>query len=262
MARKKKKSEEFDFVVELNDAIALLDSFPALSGVNLRVDEGDILHIKGPNGAGKSTLLNMCAGLQVMHSGSGQVLGNDISKSSKRRNVRRLTGLLGHETSLYDELTVYENIKFWSQANKVDLKIIEPIMERLNLNGRIKDVKVGNLSAGQKRRTSFAIIVCRRPRLWLLDEPYSGLDLEGQDLVDVLVKNAVNFGATVIFTSHDFARAKKLSTRVVELQGGRIRESSQEQKAKLKPVKNTKRPKKRKEKTSKEETSKGKSNVD
>jgi len=212
-----------DLVIELNDAVALLDNFPALSGMGFQLRLGEIVHLKGPNGAGKSTLLSLCAGLLPIHSGSGMVLGNDLTNQTDRRRIRRLTGLLSHESSLYDELSVYANIKFWCSANKVDHEVIDPVMDRLGLSGRLRNLKVSALSSGQRRRTSLAVIVCRRPRIWLLDEPYSGLDDAGQKLVDVLVTNAVSFGATVMFTSHDSKRAQDLATRTVEMQGGRLK---------------------------------------
>jgi len=212
-----------DAIINLQDAIALIDNYPALSGMNFRLEQGETVHIKGPNGAGKTTLLSLMAGLLPLHSGQGQVLDNDLSDLGDRRRIRRLTGLLSHESSLYDELTVFGNLKFWCSANKVEHEIIDPIMDRLGLSGRLRNLKVSSLSAGQRRRTSLAVIVCRRPRLWLLDEPYSGLDEAGQNLVDAFVQTAVTFGASVVFASHDSDRAKKLASRTVEMQGGRLK---------------------------------------
>jgi len=208
-------------VVRMEGAISLIDQFPALAGLDLAVDEGEVVLVRGPNGAGKSTLLRLCAGLAPLNGGTAWVLGHDLSDRDQRRLLRRQTGLLAHETFLYDELTVEENLLFWARANRVDMSTIEPVLDRLALAGRLRGVKVTNLSAGQRRRASLAVMVCRRPKLWLLDEPHGGLDQAGRDFVDDLVGHAVRFGATVMIASHDMERVNRLATRTVTITGGR-----------------------------------------
>ncbi len=208
-------------VVALDGAVTLLGGFPALAGADLRVQPGEIVLLEGPNGAGKSTLLRLCAGLAPLQQGSGRVLDNDLSDRVGRRRVRRAVGLLGHQTSLYDELTVEQNVRFWARANRAVDTDIEPALERLGIGGRLRDVPVSGLSAGQRRRTALAVIVCRRPHLWLLDEPHAGLDRAGRDLVDDLVRQAVAHGATVMLSSHELDRATELATRIVTVAGGR-----------------------------------------
>lgn len=209
-------------VVELHDAISLIDRFPALAGVDLTVGQGEIVLLRGSNGAGKTTLLRLCAGLAPLNGGTGVVLENDLSDRGQRRLLRRQTGLLAHRTSLYDELTVEDNLAFWAKANRIDVESVEPVLDRLGLARRLRKVKVASLSAGQRRRTSLAVLVVRRPRLWLLDEPHAGLDVNGRDFVDELLKHAVAFGATVMFASHDFDRATEIATRMVVVAGGQV----------------------------------------
>lgn len=211
-------------VIELDRAISLIDRFPALAGADLTVDEGEIVLLRGPNGAGKTTLLRLCAGLAPLSDGAGSVLGFDLSDRGQRRELRRQTGLLAHNTFLYDELSVEENLLFWAKANRIDTSSVEPVLDRLALAGRLRSVKVASLSAGQRRRTSLAVLVVRRPRLWLLDEPHAGLDVNGRDFVDGLVKHAVAFGATVMFASHDSDRATDIATRTVIVAGGQIQD--------------------------------------
>lgn len=210
-------------VVHLSQAVALVGRFPALAGVDLTVQPGEIVLVRGPNGAGKSTLLRLCAGLLPLHRGSGQVLGHDLGRRADRRRLRREVGLLAHATFLYDDLTVAENLTFWAGANRAEPEVVEAVMARLGLDGRLRHVRVAGLSAGQRRRTSLAAMVCRRPRLWLLDEPHAGLDNEGRDLVDDLVRDAAAAGATVLVASHELERAAGLATRTVVLAGGASR---------------------------------------
>ena len=85
---------------------------------------------------------------------------------------------------------------------------------------RLADVAVARLSAGQRRRTSIAVLVARRPELWLLDEPHAGLDADGRDVVDGLLGRAVAAGATVVVASHELERADAIGGRVVTIVGG------------------------------------------
>ncbi len=213
-------------IVELSGAISLIGGFPALAGVDLSINDGEIAVLRGPNGAGKSTLLRLCAGLAPLNDGSGTIMGHDLSSRTARRRIRRESGLLAHQTFLYDELTVEENLMFWAEANRADLSTVDPILDRLDLGGRLRTVKISGLSAGQRRRASVAVMVCRRPKLWLLDEPHAGLDQAGRDFIDEIVRHAVRFGATVIIASHDHARVSGLATHTVELVGGTVTKST------------------------------------
>lgn len=205
-------------VVHLRGAVALLGRFPALAGVDLDVDRRRIVLLRGANGAGKTTLLRALAGLVPVASGEAVVLGVDLR--TDRRAVRHRVGLLAHGTGLYDELTVADNVHFWTRAARADLADADAAMSRLGLDGRLRDVAVGRLSTGQRRRTSLACLLARRPELWLLDEPHAGLDKEGRDIVDGLVRDAVAAGATVILSSHELDRSIELADEIVTLGGG------------------------------------------
>ncbi len=204
-------------VVHLRGAVALLGRFPALAGVELDIEARSIAVVRGANGAGKTTLLRTLAGL-VPVSGVANVLGVDLVHH--RRDVRNRVGFLSSQSGLYDDLTVIDNINFWTRAAGADPADAERAMELLELDGRLRDVRVGRLSTGQKRRTSLACVMARRPELWLLDEPHAGLDQDGRDLVDNLVKDAVAAGATVVMSSHELDRSLALATQVITLGGG------------------------------------------
>jgi heme ABC exporter ATP-binding subunit CcmA len=209
--------------VALQGAVVLLDRFPALAGVDLEVAPGEIVLLQGANGAGKTTVLRLCAGLLPLADGHAEVLGHDLA--TDRQALRRRVGLLGHANGLYDELTVTDNVRFWARAAGASEPEIGAAMERLGLSGRLAEVPTGRLSAGQRRRTALAVLVARRPELWLLDEPHAGLDAAGRDLFDGLVRDAVAAGATVLFASHELDRALELAHRVVTVAGGRAVEA-------------------------------------
>ena len=205
-------------VVHLRGAVALLGRFPALAGVDLDVDRRRIVLLRGANGAGKTTLLRALAGLVPVTSGEAVVLGVDLRED--RRAVRHRVGLLAHGTGLYDELTGADNVHFWTRAARADMVDAEAAMAQLGLDGRLRDVAVGRLSTGQRRRTSLACLLARRPELWLLDEPHAGLDKEGRDIVDGLIRDAAAAGATIILSSHELDRSIELADEIVTLGGG------------------------------------------
>jgi heme ABC exporter ATP-binding subunit CcmA len=208
-------------VIHLRSAVCLLGRFPALAGVDLDVEPGEIVLLHGPNGAGKTTLLRACAGLVPVAAGEARVLGHDLRARRGVRAVRRRVGMLGHANHLYDDLTVADNLRFWSRAAGADPADAEAALVALGLAGRLRDVAVARLSAGQRRRAALAVLLARRPELWLLDEPHAGLDRAGRDQLDDLVRAAVGQGATVVLASHEHERAEALADRRVPVAGGR-----------------------------------------
>ncbi len=208
-------------VVDLRGAVALVGRFPALAGADLAVDAGEVVLLQGPNGAGKTTLLRCCAGLVPVVDGRARVLGCDLR--ADRRRVRRRVGLLAHASGLYDALTVEANVAFWGRASGCEPGDVDAALARMGLAGRLRSVDVGRLSAGQRRRTSLAVLLARRPELWLLDEPHAGLDQSGRDLVDRLIADASAAGVTVLLSSHELERAAAVAHRQVEVVGGHVR---------------------------------------
>ncbi len=186
----------------------------------MEVREGEVVHLRGPNGAGKTSLLKVLAGLLPVHSGEATVLGRDLVVD--RRAVRREVGMLGHESFLYEELTVEENLRFAVRAARGSERGIGPALEQFGFGGRLASTTVGRCSAGQQRRAALAVLVARRARLWLLDEPHAGLDQDGRDLFDGLLAGSKLAGRTVIFSSHEHERAESLADRAVHLAGGRV----------------------------------------
>ena len=206
--------------VALHGVVAMLGTFPALSGLDLVCHGGEIVLVRGPNGAGKTTLLKVCAGLLSIQSGTAAVLGLDVR--ADRRKVRRRVGLLGHAGFLYDDLSVEDNVRFAVRAHGGDPADVPTVLARLGLDGRLARLSVASCSAGQRRRTSLALVLARRPRLWLLDEPHANLDRATRDLLDDIVREAAAGGATVLVASHDDDRAGALASRFVTVAGGHL----------------------------------------
>jgi len=211
-----------DVVVDLVDAVAVLGSFPALAGATLIVRRGEIVLLRGPNGAGKTTLLRLCAGLVPLERGQGRILGVDLVHD--RELVRHRVGMIGHNNGLYSDLTVAENVRFWGRTVGASTAEVDAALHRMGLDGRLANLPISRLSAGQKRRAALAGLVARRAELWLLDEPHAGLDAAGRDELDQVLKLAAAAGATVMVASHELERASQLATRQVEVVAGQVRE--------------------------------------
>jgi heme ABC exporter ATP-binding subunit CcmA len=207
-----------DTVIELSGVVAVLGQFPALAGVDLTVQRGEIVLLQGPNGAGKTSLLRVCAGLLPIERGTGHVLGIDLA--TNREAIRSRVGLLGHANGLYLDLTVEQNIQFWASTVGASREEVANAMRTMRVDGRLANVKAGQLSAGQRRRTALASLIVRRAEIWLLDEPHAGLDAAGRDELDALLRNAVAAGATVVLASHESERAAGLATRTLTIDGG------------------------------------------
>lgn len=210
-------------VVDFNDVVIVYDNFPAIAGATFCVDVGEIILLQGPNGAGKTTLLRACAGLLPIARGSANVLGCDLR--SDRSAVRSRVGLLGHANGLFQDLTVLENMLFWSRLVGATRKDIDQAMASMGISGRLGETVVAKLSAGQKRRCALASLIVRRAQLWLLDEPHAGLDAQGRDELDKTLRAARDAGATVIFASHEIERAQKLATRSLLVTTGTVKPS-------------------------------------
>ncbi len=208
----------------MNGVIALLGGFPALSGLDLTVAHGEVVLVAGPNGAGKTTLLNVCGGLVPVARGSAHVLGVDLT--GDRAALRHRVGLLGHRNGLYGDLTVSENLTFWSDLVGATPEETARSVEAAGLAGRLADVKVTALSAGQRRRTALAVLLIRRAELWLLDEPHAGLDPDGQGELDALIRLAATSGVTVMLASHDLDRSRDLADREITVVGGAVVEAA------------------------------------
>ena len=207
-----------DTVIELSGVVAVLGQFPALAGVDLTVQRGEIVLLQGPNGAGKTSLLRVCAGLLPIERGTGHVLGIDLA--TNREAIRSRVGLLGHANGLYLDLTVMQNLQFWASTVAATSSEVSNAMATMRIDGRLAEVKASQLSAGQRRRCALASLIVRRAEIWLLDEPHAGLDAAGRDELDALLRSAVASGATVVLARHERDRALGLATRTVTIDGG------------------------------------------
>lgn len=206
---------------------------PVLRDIDLELPWGEVLSLFGPNGAGKTTLVRLLAGLTRPTGGSIRIAGLDPER--RGIEVRRLLGVVTHQTFLYDELTARENLRFYARmyglGNADDR--IEEVSATLGSSSYL-DARVRTLSNGMQKRVSLARAVLHRPRLLIFDEPEAGLDQEALDLVEALLKAHRAEGGSAVVTTHNVERGLSIADRVIILANGRI--SYDEPSGMLEPV--------------------------
>ena len=194
---------------------------PVLRGIDLTLDAGERVAVLGANGAGKTTLLRILAGLTRPSSGSVTLDGLDLLRQT--REIQRRVGFVAHQPYLYDELTALENLLFFARMYAVE----EPrqralaLLQRVGLDKKARE-RAGSLSRGQAQRLALARALLHSPRLLLLDEPESGLDQQGLELLTELLQEHHAHGGSMLFTTHDLEAALARSERVVMLSSGRL----------------------------------------
>lgn len=189
--------------------------------VDFVLDPGGSVGLFGGNGAGKTTLLRLIATLLRPSAGVGRVLGADISGPDRYR-VRNQIGFIGHVPSLYPELTLRENLDFVSDVIAAPANAVGDMLEVVGLGGAA-DRRAEVCSFGMQRRAEFARELMRLPRLLLLDEPHSALDVSALGIVEHLVQRVCDSGGATVLVSHDRERVAKLTERTVELVEGTLR---------------------------------------
>ncbi|BBF98978.1 MULTISPECIES: ABC transporter ATP-binding protein [Pseudonocardia] len=189
----------------------------ALDDVDLTLEPGSLTGLLGPNGAGKSTLVNLVAGLRRADSGTVRLFGGDPRDAANRVAL----GTTPQQTGLPETLRVGEVVRFVS-GHFPDPVPAGELLERFGLDG-LERRQTGGLSGGQRRRLAVALAFCGRPRLVLLDEPTTGLDVEGRRALWDAVRDFHAGGGTVLLTTHYLDEIENLAERVVVLAGGRIR---------------------------------------
>jgi heme ABC exporter ATP-binding subunit CcmA len=194
---------------------------PILREIDIVLDQGECMALLGANGAGKTTLLRILACLTKPTAGTVRIGGLDIGQEAQQ--VRLLVGFVGHQPNLYDELTVIENLLFFGRmyAVKKARERVAALLQRVGLAQRSSE-RVGTLSRGQLQRLTLARSLLHSPRLLLLDEPDAGLDDEGIELLEELIREHAEQGGTTLFTTHNFERAVTFSDQVCMLREGRV----------------------------------------
>ncbi len=194
---------------------------PILRHVDFSLAQGQRMALLGANGAGKTTLLRILVGLTRPSAGSVSIMGLDSVRDAQQ--VRHLVGFVAHQPYLYEELTALENLLFFARMYAVEHAVerAQALLQCVGMEKRMRE-RVSALSRGQVQRVSWARALLHAPRLLLLDEPETGLDQQGNELVNALLAEHIAHGGSLLFTTHQLERAQSLSDSIVILGRGRV----------------------------------------
>jgi heme exporter protein A len=198
----------------------------ALRGVSLTVHSGETVALVGPNGSGKTTLLRILATLAEPSSGEVQVFG--LSPRAEGPRIRSRLSFLGHSPGLYEDLTALENLRFFSRVYGVNAAegTLRKVLSEFGLESRMDD-PVRGYSRGMKQRLALARSALHEARLYLWDEPLTGLDSGAVDTVIHAMERVRSAGAAVVFSSHILPSPLPRGTRTVSLENGRVTDKPQ-----------------------------------
>ena len=173
----------------------------------------------GPNGAGKTTLLRVLAGLLKPTTGSARL--GDMKIDSSNEDFRRRVGYVGHDSGLYPDLTVGENLDLFGRLYGTRPERTNEVLESIGLDHR-KDARVAELSAGLKRRAAVARALLHEPDLLLLDEPYANLDDEAASMLSDAIMSWRNADRVCVVATHGAKRVKAYADAGIIIQHGRV----------------------------------------
>jgi len=200
--------------IKIKNLTKSYENFLALKGINLEIEEGEIFALLGPNGAGKTTLIRILAEGLKFDSGDIEVLGEKLSKKTAR-----LIGYVPQESISYDLLTVEENLGFYADLYDAPREKVKELIKRFDLPAK---KKAKELSGGFKRRLNLAISLLYEPKILILDEPSTGLDVPSRRQLWDLIKGFKAEGKTILLATHYMEEAEALADRIAIMNEGRV----------------------------------------
>jgi heme exporter protein A len=191
-----------------------------LRGLDLSIGPGEALVVVGPNGAGKTTLLRLLAGLMRPTTGEIRVLGQPLVPGAAQ--TRRAIGLLSHQSLLYDDLTLLENLTFTARLYGLESpqRLAAEALERAGLGDRAAELP-RRLSRGLLQRAAIARALLHDPKVLLLDEPFTGLDANAADRLRADLQIRLQHRLGVVLVTHHLAEAWDMASRIAVLVDGR-----------------------------------------
>ncbi len=191
------------WAVETRDLTRTFGAFTAVDQISLKIRQGGIYGFLGPNGSGKSTTIRMLCGIIEPSAGSGEVMGLDIVSQSEQ--IKAKIGYMSQKFSLYDDLTVRENLEFYAGLYSLPASLknerIAEMIGMAGLTGRENEL-TANLSGGWKQRLALGSSILHRPQILFLDEPTGGVDPESRRMFWGIIYDLAAAGTTVMVTTH------------------------------------------------------------
>ncbi|MBS0450920.1 MAG: glutamine ABC transporter ATP-binding protein GlnQ [Proteobacteria bacterium] len=214
-------------MVEFKGVSKCFGSTTVLDGVDLCVAQGEVVVLIGPSGSGKSTLLRCINALEQIDGGDLHVDGISVrGNASQVREIRREAGMVFQQFNLFPQMTALENVAFGPRQvrgmGRAEARAqAQALLAKVGLAERVNHYP-SELSGGQQQRVAIARALAVRPKLMLFDEPTSALDPELRQEVLRVMQSLAEEGMTMVVVTHEMAFARKVGTRLIFMEGGRI----------------------------------------
>ena len=209
-----------DYIISVRELTKCFGDFTAVNRISFDVQRGEIFGFLGANGAGKTTAMRMLCGLSYPTSGSGTVAGWDVMREGEQ--IKRHIGYMSQKFSLYNDLTVWENIRLFAGIYGLSKAETErraaEALERLNFTSE-RNTLVGSLPLGWKQKLSFAVATIHRPEVVFLDEPTGGVDPITRRQFWEMIYEAADGGTTIFVTTHYMDEAEYCSLVSIMVDG-------------------------------------------
>lgn len=214
--------EQCEHIIEVRDLVKKFGSFTANDRLNFHVEKGEIFGFLGANGAGKTTAIRILCGLSYPTSGYIRVAGHDVYR--EREKIKKKIGYMSQKFSLYEDLTVSENIRLYAGIYRLGKKQIvsreEQLLERLGMTS-IRNRLISQIPLGWKQKLAFSVAIFHQPSVVFLDEPTGGVDPITRRQFWEMIHDATEEGITVFVTTHYMDEAEYCD-RVSIMVEGRI----------------------------------------
>ncbi|MFS0674668.1 ATP-binding cassette domain-containing protein [Ornithinibacillus sp. 179-J 7C1 HS] len=208
-------------IVEVNNLKKRYKKQMVLKGIDIQVEEPQIIALVGPNGSGKTTLLNCMTNLLSFQEGEVKLLGKKQTDASIFRDV----SYLQDNRILYGNLTGYDHLKFICSVQKIDISKIKEVAERVGMEKYLKK-RVRNYSLGMKQHLLLAMVIINEPKLLLMDEPLNGLDPTSAINMRKILLELYEEGTTIIVSSHNLDEIDRLTNTIYFMKDGALLKES------------------------------------
>ncbi|OSZ79633.1 ABC transporter ATP-binding protein [Chitinophagaceae bacterium IBVUCB1] len=196
---------------------------PALDGLSVQVQEGQIMGLLGPNGAGKSTTINILCGLVTPDKGNAKIFGKDCIADTLA--LRQMIGVVPQQIAMFSNLTAWENFRYigklYGLSDKQTKDRTHDLLLRLGLD-KHADKRINRYSGGMKRRANIIASLLHQPSLIILDEPTAGVDVQSRAMILNFLKEYNQQGKTIVYTSHLMEEAELICDEVVIIDEGKF----------------------------------------
>lgn len=210
-------------IVKIKNLIKKFNDIAAVDNISLEIEEGEVYGLLGPNGAGKSTTINMLCGL--IRADAGDIIIMDKSINKNKLFVKSNIGIVPQDIAIYEELTAYDNVKFFAGLygfRGKELKgRVEQALEFVGLLDKSKSYPM-EFSGGMKRRLNIACAIAHKPKLIIMDEPTVGIDPQSRNHILESVRKLNKMGSTIIYTSHYMEEIEAICTKIGIIDHGKL----------------------------------------